>query len=183
MTWDCVDLQDQKLSHRAIGAKLGAVRQIRLRSGVIERAVAPSAGDVDADSLAKSHGCPRPVRSVSAAISERRSTSGNSSTPLCDCAGGTGRHLTTPTPSRQLPHNRTRDCGIVHARRRVPARAGEVRVEHGRVLLDGNRTATDDPKSKASRRTISVEEVQPGTVVAFTERSYGASLSGLDVMM
>lgn len=41
---------------------------------------------------------------------------------------------------------------------------GEVKVEHGRVLLDGHRTATDDPKSTASRRTVPVEEVQPGTV-------------------
>jgi integrase len=41
---------------------------------------------------------------------------------------------------------------------------GEVKVEHGRVLLDGNRTATDDPKSTASRRTVPVEEIQPGTV-------------------
>jgi site-specific recombinase XerC len=41
---------------------------------------------------------------------------------------------------------------------------GEVKVEHGRVLLDGDRTATDDPKSTASRRTVPVEEIQPGTV-------------------
>ena len=46
----------------------------------------------------------------------------------------------------------------------VDLERGEVRIEHGRVLLDGHRTATDDPKSSASRRTISVEEVQPGTV-------------------
>ena len=32
------------------------------------------------------------------------------------------------------------------------------------MLLDAQRTATDDPKSKASRRTISAEEVQPETV-------------------
>jgi len=32
------------------------------------------------------------------------------------------------------------------------------------VLLDAQRTATDDPKSKASRRTISAEEVQLETV-------------------
>jgi integrase len=40
---------------------------------------------------------------------------------------------------------------------------GEVRIEHSRVLLDGHRTATDDPKSKASKRTVPVEEIQPGT--------------------
>jgi integrase len=40
---------------------------------------------------------------------------------------------------------------------------GEVKVEHGRVVLDGHRTATDDPKSTASRRTVPVEEIQPGT--------------------
>jgi integrase len=46
----------------------------------------------------------------------------------------------------------------------VDLERGEVRVEHGRVLLDGHRTATDDPKSTASRRTVPVEEIQPGTV-------------------
>jgi integrase len=40
---------------------------------------------------------------------------------------------------------------------------GEVRVEAGRVLLDGHRTATDDPKSSASRRTVPVEDIQPGS--------------------
>jgi integrase len=40
---------------------------------------------------------------------------------------------------------------------------GEVRVEAGRVTLDGHRTATDDPKSKASTRTVPVEDIQPGT--------------------
>jgi len=40
---------------------------------------------------------------------------------------------------------------------------GEVRVEAGRVQLDGHRTATDDPKSSASRRTVPVEDIQPGT--------------------
>jgi hypothetical protein len=42
---------------------------------------------------------------------------------------------------------------------------GEVRVEAGRVLLDGHRTATADPKSTTSRRTVPVEDIQPGTVV------------------
>jgi hypothetical protein len=41
---------------------------------------------------------------------------------------------------------------------------GEIVVQAGRVLLDGRRTATDDPKSAASRRTVPVEEIQPGTV-------------------
>jgi integrase len=42
---------------------------------------------------------------------------------------------------------------------------GEIRVEASRVLLDGGtRTVTDDPKSKASRRTVPVEAIQPGTV-------------------
>jgi integrase len=46
----------------------------------------------------------------------------------------------------------------------VDLERGEVGVEHGRVLLDGHRTATDDPKSTASKRTVPVEEIQPGTV-------------------
>jgi hypothetical protein len=36
--------------------------------------------------------------------------------------------------------------------------------ERGRVPVGGRRTAIDDPKSAASRRTVSVEGVQPGTV-------------------
>jgi integrase len=35
------------------------------------------------------------------------------------------------------------------------------------VLLDGHRTATDDPKSKASKRTVPVEDMHPGTVTLF----------------
>jgi integrase len=43
--------------------------------------------------------------------------------------------------------------------------SGEIRVEAGRVSLDGgSRTATDDPKSKASKRVVAVEDLQPGTV-------------------
>jgi site-specific recombinase XerC len=41
--------------------------------------------------------------------------------------------------------------------------SGEVKVEHGRVVLDGHRTATDDPKSSASRRTVPVEDMHRGT--------------------
>lgn len=40
---------------------------------------------------------------------------------------------------------------------------GEVKIERGRVLLDGHRTAIDEPKSKASKRTVPVEDIQPGT--------------------
>jgi integrase len=41
---------------------------------------------------------------------------------------------------------------------------GEVKIEAGRVLLDGHRTATDDPKSRASQRSVPVEDIQLGTV-------------------
>ncbi len=42
---------------------------------------------------------------------------------------------------------------------------GEVHIRASRVLLDGGtRTVTDDPKSKASRRTVPVEAMHPGTV-------------------
>jgi hypothetical protein len=58
------------------------------------------------------------------------------------------------TPLRDL--GMTWDC--------VDLERGAVKVEAGRVLLDGHRTATDDPKSSASRRTVPVEEIQPGTV-------------------
>jgi hypothetical protein len=36
-------------------------------------------------------------------------------------------------------------------------------VEAGWVALDGHRTATDDPKSKASWRTVPVEDMHSGT--------------------
>ncbi len=56
---------------------------------------------------------------------------------------------------------------------------GEVKVEHGRVLLDGHRTATDEPKSKASRRTVPVEDIQPGTVALLrAPESRSGSLTG-----
>ena len=41
---------------------------------------------------------------------------------------------------------------------------GTVTVKAGRVALDGSHTATDDPKSSASRRTVPVESMHPGTV-------------------
>ncbi len=46
----------------------------------------------------------------------------------------------------------------------VDMATGSVRVEAGRVLLDGKRTATDDPKSAASWRAVDVESMHPGTV-------------------
>ncbi len=46
----------------------------------------------------------------------------------------------------------------------VDLAAGEVKVQAGRVLLDKARTATDDPKSSASRRTVRVEEAQSDSV-------------------
>jgi len=42
---------------------------------------------------------------------------------------------------------------------------GEVVIRSGRVALGGGRrTVTEEPKSSASRRTVEVEQVQPGTV-------------------
>jgi integrase len=46
----------------------------------------------------------------------------------------------------------------------VDLERGEVTVSAGRVLLDGHRTAIDDPKSTASRRTVPAEQIRPGTV-------------------
>lgn len=46
----------------------------------------------------------------------------------------------------------------------VDLAGGTVTVQAGRVLLDGKRTATDDPKSAASWRTVPVESMHPGTV-------------------
>ena len=53
----------------------------------------------------------------------------------------------------------------------------DVAVQAGRVLLDRTRTATDDPKSSASHRTLAVEEVQPGTVAQLRSRR-GRPLTG-----
>jgi integrase len=42
---------------------------------------------------------------------------------------------------------------------------GEIVVRAGRVSLDGGRrTATEDPKSSASHRTVPVEDMHPGTI-------------------
>ena len=46
----------------------------------------------------------------------------------------------------------------------VDLERGEITVRAGRVLLGDGRTATDDPKSTASRRTVPAEAIQPGTV-------------------
>ena len=41
---------------------------------------------------------------------------------------------------------------------------GEIVVQAGRVLLDGRRTATDDPESRGLTADRAVEEIQPDTV-------------------
>jgi integrase len=47
----------------------------------------------------------------------------------------------------------------------VDLERGEITIKAGRVSLDGGqRTATGDPKSAASKRTVPVEGIQPGTV-------------------
>ena len=46
----------------------------------------------------------------------------------------------------------------------VDLERGEITVRAGRVLLGNGRTTVDDPKSSASRRTVPVEQIQPGTV-------------------
>jgi len=53
----------------------------------------------------------------------------------------------------------------------VDVAAGTARVEAARVALDGHRTATDDPKSAASWRTVPVESMHPGTVALFRSLS------------
>ncbi len=46
----------------------------------------------------------------------------------------------------------------------VDLERGEITVRAGRVLLGNGRTTVDDPKSSASRRTVPVEQIQPGTL-------------------
>jgi integrase len=55
---------------------------------------------------------------------------------------------------------------------------GEAVVQAGRVLLNGKRTATDDPKSTASHRTVSVEEMHPGTVALLRTQRLARPLTG-----
>ncbi|WP_322411455.1 hypothetical protein [Microbacterium invictum] len=43
---------------------------------------------------------------------------------------------------------------------------GLVRVERGRVALQGGATAVDEPKSAARHRTLPIEQVEPGTIAA-----------------
>ena len=45
----------------------------------------------------------------------------------------------------------------------VDLERGELKVEAGRMVLDGHRTGTDDPKSTASRRTVPVYHMHRGT--------------------
>ena len=65
----------------------------------------------------------------------------------------------------------------------VDLSAGLVRVEAGRVALDGHRTATDDPKSAASWRTVPVEAMHSGTVAllhSLSARQAADRLAGRD---
>jgi hypothetical protein len=53
----------------------------------------------------------------------------------------------------------------------VDLERGEVKVQAGRVTLDRHRSRTDEPKSKASQRSVPVEEIQPGTVALLRSKS------------
>jgi integrase len=146
-------LQDRKLSHRAIVYTLGTIRQVLaygISSGLLSVNVAASVKP------------PRKQHSKAAVDTTPKDEPWTHSELLhfrevADChewAAVWG--LTLCGLRRSEIMGMTWGC--------VDLERGEVRIEHGRVLLDGRRTATDDPKSTASRRTISVDEIQPGTV-------------------
>lgn len=146
-------LQDRKLSHRAIVYTLGAVRQVLaygISSGLLSVNVAASVKP------------PRKQHSKAATDTKPKDEPWTHQELLAFRAVADSHEwaavwrLTLCGLRRSEVMGMTWDC--------VDLERGEVRIEHGRVLLDGHRTATDDPKSSASRRTISVEEVQPGTV-------------------
>jgi site-specific recombinase XerC len=145
--------EERGVSHRTIGSMLGAVRQVLnygIDAGLLSVNVAASVKTPRKQhSTAKVDTEPKDEPWAHEELLQFRETSDShewaaaSRLTLCGLRGSEVMGMTW-------------EC--------VDLDRGEVKIEHGRVLLDGNRTTTDDPKSKASRRTISVEDVQPGTV-------------------
>jgi integrase len=147
-------LQDQGLSHRSITYPLGAIRQV-LAYGI-------SAG----------------LFSVNVAVSVKAPRKQQSKAPTDT------EPKDEPWTHEELLHFRAvadQDewaavwrftlCGLRRSEivglqwDAVDIDRGEVKIEAGRVLLDGSRTTIDEPKSKASQRSVPVEDIQPGTTV------------------
>jgi site-specific recombinase XerC len=146
-------LQDRNLSHRAIVYTLGAVRQVLaygISSGLLSVNVAASVkAPRKQHSKAQVDTKPKDEPWTHAELLRFREVADNHEWAAV-------WRLTLCGLRRSQVMGMTWDA--------IDLERGEVKVEHGRVLLDGHRTATDDPKSTASRRTVPVEEVQPGTV-------------------
>jgi integrase len=145
-------LEKRSLSHSSIGHTLGAIKQVLdygINSGLLSVNVAASVK------------APRKQHSK-AVVDTKPKEEPWTHEELLRFRGVADRdewaavwRLTLCGLRRSEVMGMTWDC--------VDLDSGEVRIEHGRVMLDGRRTATDDPKSSASRRTISVDGAQPGT--------------------
>ena len=145
--------QERELSHRAIGSMLGAVRQV-LAYGI-------SAGLLSVN-VAASVKAPRKQQSKAPTDTKPKDEPWTHEELL---------HLRAVSDQDEWAAVwRLTLCGLRRSEimglkwDAVDLDRGEVRIEAGRVLIDGRRTATDDPKSKASQRSVPVEDIQPGTI-------------------
>jgi integrase len=141
-------IRDRGLSHRSMVYTLGAIRQV-LAYGITEGSIAINvAASVKAPR--KQHSDARPV-----AVWEPAELVKFRAIADTDDWAAAWR-LTLCGLRRSEVLGMRWDAVDLHR--------GEAVVQAGRVLLDGHRTATDDPKSSASHRTVPVEELHPGTV-------------------
>jgi integrase len=147
------DTPDRKLSHRAIVYTLGTVRQVLdygISSGLLSINVAASVK------------APRKQHSQAVADTKPKDEPWSQEELL--------RFRTVADQHEWAAAWRLTLCGLPRSEIMgmtwdcVDLELGEIKVEHGRVLLDGHRTATDDPKSATSRRTVPVDGIHAGTV-------------------
>jgi site-specific recombinase XerD len=146
-------LHDRGLSHGTIGHTLGAIKQV-LTYGISEGVVAIN--------VAASVKPPRKQHSTAAVDTEPKDEPWTEE-ELLQFRAVADEHVWAAVWRLTL-------CGLRRSEvmglrwESIALDRGEVRVERGRVTLDGHRTATDDPKSTASRRAVPVDDIQPGTV-------------------
>jgi Phage integrase central domain len=156
-------VRDRGMSHRTVVVMLGAVRQV-LAYGITEGMVSVNvAASVKAPRKQHSDTRPVPVWEPTELIAFRA---------VADQDEWAAAWRLTLCGLRRSEALGMRWEAIDLAR-------GEVAVQAGRVLLDGHRTATEDPKSTASHRTVPVEEMHPGTVALLRSLSARQPLTGL----
>lgn len=139
---------DRGLSHRSVVYTLGAIKQI-LNYGITEGCLAIN---------------------VASSVKAPRKQHGDSKPKIVWTPEEMVQFRTVADLDEWAAAWRLTLCGLRRSEvlgmqwKAVDLSNGEVKVQAGRVLLDRARTATDDPKSSASRRTVRVEEAQSGTV-------------------